>query len=220
MNTAVYFILGAAYLALLIWGISLSNRNGLWDISNVYLLVIVGLIYDNSIIALGKYIGEGRLLETLSFFRYLLHALFTPALVIFAWNISAKLNLSWAKKTFWKFFMSLLTIALIGFELLASVWNLQLQPMMENGLLTYKIAESGIPLMVIVVSVVLLAAGFIIMKKWRFPWLFWGTLAVFLGSTLQAWIKDFPIMNSLEFILLLSITLTKQFQVRHINTLK
>ncbi|QCR31155.1 hypothetical protein [Lysinibacillus sp. SGAir0095] len=213
MNTFIYFFLAFGYLCLLIWGLILSKKSVL-NLTNVLLLVIIGLIYDNFIIAIGRFIGEGNLLQGLSYGRFLLHALFTPTLILFAWRICFKLGLPWAKQTYWKVIFSFLTIGLILYELLTSVIGLKLRSKEEHGLLTYERIDSASPVMVIFVTLVLLIVGIILMKKFHFSWLFIGTTVMIVGSLLARWITHIPIMNGLEFLLILSLLLTRQFQVR------
>ncbi|MDN4494377.1 phospholipid phosphatase [Ureibacillus aquaedulcis] len=213
MNTFIYFLLAFGYVVLLVWGLILSKKN-MWNLTNVLLLVIIGLIYDNFIIAAGRFIGEGQLLEGLNYARFWLHALFTPTLVLFAFGICSKLGLPWAKKTFWKVIFGLITLALILYELFTSAIGLNLRTRKENGLLSYESVESAGPIMVILVTVVLVIVGIILLKNFHFPWLLIGTLVMIGGSILGIWIKNFPLTNILEFLLILSLLLTKQFQVR------
>ena len=215
MDTFLFFPLGFGYLCLLIWGLFLARRHGLLNLTNVLLLVILGLIYDNFVIAFGKYIGEGDLLEELSYVRFWLHALLTPTLVLFAWSICFRIGLPWANKTFYKVFVYLITIGLILYELLTSIRGLELEPNWRIDVLTYENAfQSGNPVMVILITLVLGIVGFILMRKFHFSWLFIGTLIVILGSILAIWIKSFPIMNVLEFLFIISLLMTKQFQLK------
>lgn len=213
MNTFIYFLLTFGYLCFLGWDLKLS-KNCLLNFTNVLLLVIAGLVYDNFIIALGRFIGESELLESLSYVRYWLHALFTPTLVLFAWCICFKLGSAWAMKTFWKVAFSLTTLALILYELFTSVIGLKLRAKEANGILSYENVESASPWMVILVTTILVIVGILLLKKFRFPWLLVGTSVMMIGSSLGIWIKDFPIMNILELLLILSLLLTKQFQVK------
>ncbi|WP_106497317.1 hypothetical protein [Lentibacillus sp. Marseille-P4043] len=212
MDTFIFFLLGFGYFCLFIWGLVLSRNYGLLNLTNVVLLVIIGLIYDNLIIAFGRFIGEGKLLENLSYARFWLHALFTPTLILFAWSICFRTGLPWAKKTFWKAVAWLMTIGGILYELLASIKGLKLKPKWKNDVLTYEsAAPSDSLIMVIIITLVLGIVGFILMRKFRFPWLFIGTLVMILGGILAIWIKNFPIMNVLEFILIISLLMTRQF---------
>ena len=215
MNTFLFFFLCFGYICLLIWGIILSRNHSLFNITNVLLLVIIGLLYDNLIIASGKFIGEGNTLESLSFIRYWLHALFTTTLILFAWNVFFNTSFPWAKNTLWKVIASLMTIGLIIYELLASVKGLILEPVWKSGVLTYEsMGESTSPFMVILITIVLGIVGILLIMKFRFFWLFIGTIVMTAGSILAIWIKISPIMNVSEFLLLVSTLLTKQFIIK------
>src|SRR5699024_3843192 len=113
MDMSLYIFLGFGYMGLLILRIFLARNHRLFNLTNVRFLVIIGLIYDNLIIAFGKFIGEGNLLKSLSYIRFWLHALFTPTLILLAWDICFRSGLLWAKKLFWKVLAYLITIGLI-----------------------------------------------------------------------------------------------------------
>src|SRR5690606_26318998 len=63
MDTVLFFAFAAAYLGLLAWGVALAVRHGWATPANLPLLVVAGLVYDNVVIATGRWIGEGALLE-------------------------------------------------------------------------------------------------------------------------------------------------------------
>src|SRR5699024_3755052 len=209
MDTFLYFFLGFGYIGLLILGVFLTRKHRLLNLTNVLFLVIIGLIYDNLIIALGKFIGEGNLLKSLSYIRFWLHALFTPTLILLAWDICFRSGLLWAKKLFWKVLAYLITIALILYELFTSLKGLKLEPVWKNDVLTYESAgQPDIPIMVILITLVLGIVGLLLLVKFRFSYLLIGTLLITLGGIFSGWIKNFPIMNVLEFLLIVSLLLT------------
>jgi hypothetical protein len=218
MVSFLYFFLAISYLCLFIWGTFLA-KNGRLHLTNLLLFVIIGLIYDNLIIAIGRFIGEGNVLESLNYMRFLLHALFTPTLILFAFGICIGTGLSWAKRIFWKVLASLLTLGLILYELFTSVINLELEPNWNNGVLTYTSAShSGSPIMVIIVTIVLGTVGYILAKKFHFYWLLIGTIVMISGGLLTIWIKQESIMNILELLLIVTLLVTWQFQVRCIRS--
>lgn len=210
MNTIIYFLLGLGNFFLLLLGIYLARKYGFSSIGNVILFVLLGLVYDNVMIALGRYIGEGTTLESLSIVRYWLHALFTPTLILFAWSTYYRTGLPSAKKTIWKVIAAVSTIGLILYELFTTIAGLDLKPIWKNGVLTYGASSNAI--MVVVITVVIGIVGFILMKKFCFPWLFIGTTTMISGGILASWINNFPIMNVLEVLFMVSLLLTKQFQ--------
>lgn len=107
-----------------------------------------------------------------------------------------------------------MTVGLILYELFASVKGLELKPSWKDGVLTYENAVQSVsPIMVILITLVFGIVGFFLMEKFRFYWLFIGALIMISGGILAIWIKNFPIMNVLEFLLIVSLLMTKKFQV-------
>jgi hypothetical protein len=183
------------------------------------LFVIFGLTYDNLIIAFGRFIGEGKVLECFSYVRFWLHALFTPTLIIFAWNIYFRTSLLWAKRKFLKALAYTITISLILYELFTSVKGLQLEPNWRNRVLTYEsTGQSMIPITVIMITLIFGIIGLLFMMKFRYSWLFIGNLIMISGGILTTWIQNFPTMNVLEFLFITSLLLTKQYLVRTLKT--
>lgn len=213
METAIFFLLGFCYFCLLLMEPLRDKTYGLWNYSNFLFLVILGLVYDNWVIAFGKLFGEGKVLETLSAIRYWLHALFTPTLILFIWNVCVKTRLISSKNPFWKVLAYGLTIGLMIYELLTSVRNMKLEPTWKNGVLTYENTVSqGFPIMVIIITIILGIIGFFLLKKFRFPWLLVGTIVMIVGGIMTIWIKNSVFINICELILILSLFLTNRFQ--------
>lgn len=214
MDTFLYFFFLAAYVVLFIWAISLAKKYGWFSASNVLLLVILGLVVDNALLAFGRYIGTGHFLETISYARFWGHALFTPTLVLFAWDSLKKADIRWAKTSTAKFITSLLTIALICFELFTETLVLKLEANWKYGVLSYSNVESsgGPPLMVLIISLVLIVSAFIVWRKQKWIWYLLGTVIMTIGSAVPLPIQSNAYMNGFELILLISLLATKQFQ--------
>ena len=89
MSTFWYTLVAALLLIVSVLLVrSLGRRFSLAALSA--LVVAVGLVYDNTVIAAGAAIGQGALLEGLNWVRYAIHALATPLLVMFAWDVAAR----------------------------------------------------------------------------------------------------------------------------------
>lgn len=86
MDTALFAGFAIAYLVLRGWALRLASGNGWWTLANVPLLVTAVLVYDNGIIAAGRFIGAGDLLLWLNMARFGIHAIVTPLLVMWAWH--------------------------------------------------------------------------------------------------------------------------------------
>jgi hypothetical protein len=209
----IYILLVIGSFLLLIWGLSLTKKEPIFQLSNIYLLVILGLIYDNFIIAIGKFIEEESLLKTLSYVRYWMHALFTPTLILFAWNSLKKGGIKLAEQTGWKIAVYIITFAIILYEIYLIIYKLNLEKRWEDGLLIFEnTGKSGLPIMMIAVIGFLAFLGIYLWKKFRFPWLLFGILSLMIGSILSAKFKNMVIMNVFEYMLMISILLTRRFQ--------
>lgn len=214
MDTFLYFFYLAGYVALFIWGITLANQYGWLSASNVLLLVIFGLIVDNTLLALGRYIGTGHFLESVSYARFWGHALFTPTLVLFAWDSLKKADIAWAQRKLAKYISYILVIGLICFELFTETLGLKLKADWKYGVLSYTNSEptSGPPIMVLIISLVLIISGFLIWRKQKWIGYLLGTVIMTVGSAVPLPIKSDAYMNGFELILLISLLATKHFQ--------
>lgn len=151
-------------------------------------------------------------MEILSKIRYLLHAFFTPTLILFALGVCLQLNIISIKKMVWKGGAYLVTIGLILYELFTSFTGMELEASWKQGLLTYESAENpGFPLMIIVIHLVFIVVGYLVLKKYRFPWLLFGTLVMILGGILSIWIRFEPLINICELLFMLSLVMTRRF---------
>lgn len=212
MDTFIYFLLSIAFIFLFIIGIFLAKQNGWIDVSNVLLLVNVPLLYDNGILVLGKFIGEGDLLKALNELRYWLHAFVTPLLVLFAWHTLVNANIKWASKKIVQFPTLFLTLFFIIYELLSLVPILSLEPTWKNGVLSYTKNEEGIPVMIIGVSTTLLITSIFIWWKQRWPWYFVGILSMGIVPILNFLLQIDAPHNISEFLLIVALIATKAYQ--------
>ncbi|WP_231581288.1 hypothetical protein [Domibacillus enclensis] len=176
--------------------------------------VIAGLVYDNGILAAGRFIGEGPILESLNYARFWIHAFLTPLLVLFAWKTLQQAGVQWAQKTWARITAFLLTTSLIGLELFTEVFGLVIQPEQSYGVLSYGKVESasGPPVMVLIVSVVLLGASILIWRKQGWLWFFVGSFVMIVGSAVQLPVKSGAVTNLFELVPLSSLVATARFQ--------
>ncbi|MBT2687582.1 hypothetical protein J7I93_05225 [Bacillus sp. ISL-47] len=216
MDTILFAGFAIAYILLFVWALVLVKNSG--SASAAFLLpVIAGLIYDNGILAAGRFIGEGTTLEFMNDARFWIHAFFTPMLVLYSWNTLKQAGLEWASKGWLKITAFLLTAGLIMFELFTEVFGLKLEPQWEYNVLSYSSAEaqSGPPLMVLIVSLVLLVSSIMIWRIQKWFWFFAGSLIMIIGSAIKLPIKSAAAVNAFELILLLSLTATAHFQKKN-----
>jgi hypothetical protein len=214
MDLFLFWFYAVAYLALLVWGAVLAQRSGWATPANLPMLVVAGLVYDNTVLAAGQLIGEGPLLEGLSFARFWLHALLTPLLVVFAWYSMKRAGARWTLTTAAAAAAVLVAVALIILELATGVAGLSIAPSEEYGVLSYGNTETGggPPLMVLLVSVVLLVAAFTVWRKQGWIWFLAGTVLMVAGSAVPIPVESGAVTNAFELILLTSIIATKHRQ--------
>lgn len=215
LNTFIYILLTIGYLLLFFWGIQLIRKQKKVDFSVVILFVLFGLFYDNLVIGTGRFIGEGQFLASLSALRFWLHAFLTPLLVIFVWQICQNLKFNWTNSETAKVMLFLITIGLILYEWYQSIRKLELQANWERDVLVYEsVVQQSNPLMVIIATIIVGLVGILLWKKYKFYWLAIGTIVMIIGSGLTFWIKNDSIMNLFEFLFMVSLLMTKKFQVK------
>lgn len=213
MDTALFLGFAVMYLALLGWGAALASRSGWATPANLSLLVVAALIYDNGVIALGRSLGEGALLEGLNAGRFWLHAFATPVLVIWSWHAVRRSRAAWAARAWATWAAIGLTIALAVFELVTVVAALELRPRDEYGALSYTAAHSsGPPLMVLIVAAALVSAGAILWRRQGWIWLFTGSVLMVIGSGVPVPLDSNAVTNLFELLLLVSVLATKARQ--------
>jgi hypothetical protein len=212
MDAYIHGLYSLAYLFLFLLGMRISIQNGFFSLSNVLLLVTLGLLYDNTVLALGHLIGKGDFLKGLNMARYWLHAFLTPLLVLFAWASARAADFTWLRGKAAFLTASLLAPVLVIVELFQNTIGLSLKPVERFGMLSYEAASShGPPVMVIGVSIILLAAGIILWKKYKWKWMAIGVIIMMIGSAVPIPIKSEAATNGFELILLLSLWATKAF---------
>lgn len=143
MDTWFYFFYTIAYVVLLVWGVQGLQKHDLFKWTSVVYLVVLALIYDNGIIAIGKWIGEGNTLENLNLARYWSHGLITPLLVLFSVGTLKESGVRFAQKKWVSLIAVLYTIAAIVVEFVTEISGLELEPEKEFGVLRYVSVEEG-----------------------------------------------------------------------------
>lgn len=77
------------------WSIFLLRRN-FTPLIVLIQLMLVGMLYDNLIISLGRSLGAGGLLETLSWGRFILHSLGVPLMLLIGFYFLRHAQIKWA----------------------------------------------------------------------------------------------------------------------------
>ena len=214
MDTYLYLIFAALYAGLLIMMLLSLRHSGIGVLSNVLILVILPLIYDNAILGIGKWIGEGEVLKNLNLARFWLHALLTPLLILFSLDVLRRAGIEWANKTSALLFAIAYTLIAFLVELFTVVWDLSLKIEEKYGILSYTATNSpsGPPIMIILVTLALLVSSIILWKRTGWFWMFVGVALMLVGGMVDLPIKSGAITNAFELILLTSLVFTKRHQ--------
>lgn len=212
MDTFLYFLYAVLYTALLIWGLYGIRKQDLAKWTSVIFIVIIPLIYDNTILATGKWIGEGDLLESLNFARFCLHALITPLLVMYSVGTLQESGIEWAKKKWLVILGILYSISLMILEFSIEVVGLEIEVVKEYGVISYSNVEeaTGPPIMVLLVTLILIVASAILWKKTKWSVFFIGAIVMTIGSAVPINVESGAITNAFELFLIFTLVWTKQ----------
>ncbi|MFI7525359.1 hypothetical protein [Nocardia salmonicida] len=134
-------------------------------------VLCVALAYDNAVIAVGSTVGVGRLLETLSWPRFALHAVLTPLLVLWARAAVDHAGVPAARRTGVRVGAMVLTAALIAIGIWHGVLGLVLEPKWWAGTLRYGYTGGSVlgALPAIIAALVVLAAGLVLWRRRSYP---------------------------------------------------
>jgi hypothetical protein len=212
MDPFIHALYSLSYLFLFLWGVKLARLNGFFTLKNVLLLVTLGLIYDNLVLAIGRSIGEGTFLKSLNLMRYWIHALLTPSLVLFSWATVWETGLKWLSGKAALIISMVLTAVLMIVELVQNTLGIVIHPVDKYSILSYEpSASQGPPFMIIGVTITLLFAGLILWKNLKWKWMAIGVIIMGIGSAVPIPIESDAATNGFELILLISLWFTKEF---------
>lgn len=157
----IFLHLTVAAIQLALAGVLNLQLQARWTLGLLFtLLVTVALVYDNTVIGVGAWIGEGQLLATLNWLRYIIHALLTPLLAVFAIQAVMRANLPWSLGRLWAPLTGSLVIAMIIYGISIDLIGLQLEPELDRGLLSYvPVGEAPLPIPAFVTAALIVAVG-------------------------------------------------------------
>lgn len=212
-----FLVLVAASVGLLVLVLRILARGRSVKVGDAGLLVpiLIGLVYDNLMLGLGSLVGESALLEALSVPRYVMHALFTPLLIVFAALAADRLDVpgfrSRERLTLW----GGVAFATILIGLVNDLVNLHLEPRSSLGVFSYAHSSSGPPVAEILTVVSLLIIGGGMQRFARWPWVFLGALQMFVIAAF--FVSNGLLANIGELVLLSSMVATAAESIRRVG---
>ncbi|MEV0898468.1 hypothetical protein [Actinoplanes sp. NPDC049802] len=206
MLSALFGLITTAETVLLGMVIALRRRRPDWALT-LLILVLIGLIWDNTVIAIGATVGEGATLETLSFPRYAAHGVLVPLLIMVGVGLARRHGVRFFTGRATPAVFGAVTIALIAVGIRIDIVALDLEPTRYAGTLRYtNAAAHGPPIPAVATIVILIAIGAALLAYSRRPWLLTGAIAMFAAAA--AAVTAFWIGNVGELLLILGIWLT------------
>lgn len=210
MDSVLYLIITGLYVVLFGVGIVLWKQDSSRPIRYLLFIVTAALIWDNGIMGIGKWIGEGEMLERMNLIRFWLHAFCTPLLTVISLGLMQRSGIQWAQRGIAIWGAWIFTIILIVLELVTETLSLAIKPVLEYGALRYVPVEkgSGPPIMVLLILIPLFIAGIALWKRKVTSALFWGTLIMTIGSAVPIPVASSAVTNIFELVLIASLWLS------------
>lgn len=189
-------------------------------------MIAVGLVYDNSIVALGATIGAGPLLEALSWPRFVMHALLTPFMMIAVTQLAVAGGIRWADSNGWRVVVWLLVLGMIAMGAMDHLIGLEIRPACFKDVLRYTgnvypgqtcpgfdygaavAGHGGPPIPAIAGNILTLVVGFALWRQHGWLWLMGGALVMFCAAAVPMSGYGMAPSNGGEMVLLLSYALT------------
>lgn len=228
MTGLLYPVFTLAHVLLLIWGLRLYQRSKSWGLLFV-ILITVGLIYDNLIIAIGSAIGVGSLLETLSLPRYIIHAGLTPLLFMAAYEIASRAGVDWLNNKTRHSVAWAITLVLIVMGFGMGVISAHFKPACYDGTLRYaervseaqlcsnvqytetELNERGLPPIAAILTIVLVGIfSILIGRKTGWWWLLAGAIIMFVGAAIPVSRFGPAIGSGVEIVLIAAMLFTER----------
>lgn len=212
MLSALFGMIAVAEVVLLTLVLTMRRRHPDWALT-LLILVILALIWDNTIIALGSTIGEGDTLEALSYPRYITHGLLVPLLIMVGVGLGRRHGVQSLTGRTAPAIFGTLTVLLIAAGVYLDILDLDLEPTRYADTLRYTNAAShGAPIPAVITILVLIGIGLTLQLRARRPWLLAGAVTMFVAAALGA--VAFWTGNIGELALILSIWWTAAQSIR------
>jgi hypothetical protein len=224
MLSAIFLLFALTHISIWIWGWRAWSRNG--RPRSLFLILFGGtlLFYDNLRIGMGRFIGQGELLEVLSKPAFMWHWTMLPLLVIAAGIIARNAGLAWAQSRAVIGGFCVVATALIALDI-PKVISFDLHPTCIADTVRYSTnvganalcspgdqivtTGPGAALAAILTNVIVVAVGIALWIQRGWIWLALGAGAMFIAAGAfggSYW--SLPISNFGEILITLSLIAT------------
>lgn len=211
MINLVLVFFAALQLGILMWTFRArgADQSG-WQLWLIRALLL-GMITDNSVQALGAWFIDATWYEPASRLRFILHASILPFLTLFALAVMQRAGITWARHAAFGGFCAVFTLLALAYGLNHDLLNLQLEPKSVLGISKLVDASKVPPIATILTNfLVIILSGFIWRQSgWR--WLTLGSLFIFLVNGATATLTwGFIAGNFAEVVFVLSLLFTER----------
>lgn len=164
------------YAAILVW--TLRLKAGVPE--RLVQLLLIGLMTDNVVLALGPLAYDASWYETLSRVRYIAHVFVLPPLVVAAVGLAARAGVEWGASNMARWTAVLFAASAIAFGVATELVGLELQPETLFGHTRFVSVHASPPLATIMTNLALLVVATMLWRRSGWPWAFAGTLMIFI----------------------------------------
>ncbi len=208
MASILYPVFTLCHLVLFSWAFLLyqqSHKLGLV----VLLVIITAIFYDNLIVSIGRWIGEGKALLWLSHPRFVGHVLLTPLSVVAAYSLCRQAGLEWALNPIALRVIWFITIGLIALEIVTYYKEFKPTPVWTKSTLRYtNSAYKCLPIASILTTIVVGVLGETIWLQLSYPWLFVSSTIMFIGGAIPQKVAGPLFCSGVEVILIAGFCIT------------
>lgn len=209
MLIAAYALFAVAHLCIALIGLRTYLR--LREAALITLILpVFALVYDDTMAAIGVFIGEGSLLRTLTYPRFVGHALLTPIWIVTSVAIAALAGSAFARKPWVRKGSWWLYALMVVFGIVDALLLLRLVPLREGAVLVYTNAGGlpGPPAPAIIMVLVTIVCGVLVWREIKWPWMLLGALYMLAAAGIPAEVTGFILSASGEVVLATALLAT------------
>lgn len=209
MLIVAYALFAVAHLSIALIGLTMYRRYRVTALLTL-ILPVFALVYDDTMAAIGAFIGEGTLLRVLTYPRFVGHAFLTPIWIVTSVALAALAGSALARKPWVRTGSWVLYASMIAFGVVDALVLLRLVPLREGAVLVYTNAGGlpGPPAPAIIMVLVTIACGVLVWRELRWPWMFLGALYMLAAAGIPAEVTGFILSASGEVVLAAALLAT------------
>ncbi|HUN23955.1 MAG TPA: hypothetical protein PK299_12575 [Anaerolineales bacterium] len=179
----LFLVITAIMLYLTVQAFQIWQSSKQW-IALICAAVALGIAYDNLIVGIGMWVGEGSLLQSLNLPRYVFHAILTPMMAIFGFGLLRRAGIKWAQSPIAMAIVCLVATALIALGLYTDVFAGTLHLANEFGTLRYGSDSPipGPPIPAVLTIVILMVCGLVLAIQRKWWYLLLGAVVMFVAA--------------------------------------